>query len=66
MKDTKELRGFLLEQMNGVAAGTTDLAGAKAIGNLAQQVYNTLNIEVKIALALQKMDGKDIAPVSFI
>jgi len=51
MRNTKDLRAFLVQQMECVADGTTDIAKAKGIANLAQQVYNTLNIEIKLAKA---------------
>jgi hypothetical protein len=44
MKNTGELRAFLVEQMNGVASGDVDMNKAKAVSNLSQQIYNTLNI----------------------
>ena len=65
MNNTRDLRAFLVSQMNGVAAGTTNMEQAKAISNLSQQVYNTLNIEVKIAVARAKMGDAEIAPVEF-
>jgi hypothetical protein len=64
MKDTKELRSFLLNQMNGVAAGTVDMNAAKAVSNLAQQIYNTFNIEIKMAVAKSKIED-EICAVSF-
>lgn len=67
MKDTRELRAFLVEQMQGVAAGKVNVDKAKALSNLAQQVYNTLNVEVRMAIALAKAakDGTEIKPVPF-
>lgn len=65
MKDTKELRSFLVEQMNGVANGQVDMVSAKSVSNLAQQIYNTLNIEIKMALARGKLDGDNIKAVAF-
>jgi hypothetical protein len=38
---------------------------AKGVSNLAQQIYNTINIEVKFATAMQKLDGTEIKAVSF-
>ena len=66
MKDTKELRGFLVEQMTKIADGTLEESRGKGVANLAQQVYNTLNIEMKMA-GLKKKLGSDfeIKPVSF-
>ena len=64
--NTRELRTFLVEQMQGVANGRVNSEKAKSICNLAQQVYNTLNVEVKMAIARTKLKDGDIAPVSFI
>ena len=66
MKDTRELRAYLIEQMLGVTDGKVSLAEAKGVGYLAQQVYNTLNVEIKMAVARAKLDGeKEIEPVNF-
>lgn len=67
MKDTRELRTFLVEQLQGVASGKVNVDKAKALANIAQQVYNTLNVEVRMAMALAKAakDGTVIKPVSF-
>jgi hypothetical protein len=66
VKSTKELRNFLLEQMVGVAEGRIDINTAKGVSNLSQQVYNTINIELKMAQAKNKM-GSDVPvlPVEF-
>lgn len=66
LTNTRELRTFLVEQMQGVANGRVNSEKAKSICNLAQQVYNTLNVEVKMALAKQKLNGQEIDTVSFI
>lgn len=67
MQDTRELRLFLVEQMQGVASGKVNIDKAKAMSNLSQQIYNTLNVEVRMATALAraKEAGADIQPVSF-
>jgi hypothetical protein len=64
--NTREMRAFLVEQMQGVAAGRVNSEKAKSICNLSQQIYNTLNVEVKLAIAKQKLNGKEIDAVSFI
>ena len=51
MNNTRELRAFLVEQMQGVASGKVNSEKAKSISNLSQQIYNTINIEVKMALS---------------
>jgi hypothetical protein len=48
-KTTADMRKFLVDQMYGVAAGTVDIGRAKATANLAQQVCNTFNVEIKMA-----------------
>lgn len=65
MRNTKEFRLFLVEQMNGVVDGSVDYEKAKGIANLAQQIYNTLNLEVRMAVAKQRLGDTEIAPVSF-
>lgn len=60
-----ELRSFLLSQMAAVASGKQEPSHAKAICNYAQQVYNTVNMEIKYAQAKSKMGESDINPVNF-
>lgn len=66
MKDTKELRAFLVEQMQGVATGKVNSERAKSVSNLAQQIYNTLNLEVKMAIVKGKLNGAKVDAVSFV
>jgi hypothetical protein len=63
--DTRKLRAFLVDQMTEVAEGNTEVAVAKGICNLAQQVYNTINIELKTAVVQEKIGGKTLKPVKF-
>jgi hypothetical protein len=65
MTNTRELRAFLVEQMQGVASGRINSEKAKSIANLSQQIYNTLNLEVKMAAAKAKLNGATIDAVSF-
>ena len=65
MKSTKDMRNFLLEQMSGVACGTVEVSTAKGVCNLAQQVYNTMNIEIKHAQAQAKLGESKITQVDF-
>ena len=65
MQNTRELRAFLVEQMQGVAAGKVNSEKAKAISNLSQQIYNTINIEVKIAISKSKLNGQTVDAVEF-
>lgn len=64
-KSTSDLRNFLLEQMIRVSDGEQNPSEAKAICNYAQQVYNTVNLEVKYAQARAKIGDAAIVPVSF-
>ena len=65
MNNTRELRAFLVEQMQGVASGKVNSEKAKSISNLSQQIYNTINIEVKIALSKAKLNGQALDAVDF-
>lgn len=65
MKSTRELRTFLIEQMSGVAEGKIQPDVAKGVTNIAQQIYNSLLIEIKIAKARADLDVETIAPVRF-
>lgn len=65
MTNTRELRAFLVEQMQGVAAGKVNSEKAKAISNLSQQIYNTINIEVKLAISKAKLNGQSVDAVEF-
>lgn len=65
MTNTRELRAFLVEQMQGVAAGRVNSEKAKAISNLSQQIYNTINIEVKLAISKSKLNGQSVDAVEF-
>lgn len=65
MQNTKDLRGFLVGQMQNIADGKLDLDHAKGVANLAQQIYNTLNIEVKMAIARSKLGDTKVEPVEF-
>ncbi len=65
MNNTRELRAFLVEQMQGVASGKVNSEKAKSISNLSQQIYNTINIEVKMALSKVKLNGQSLDAVEF-
>lgn len=65
IRSTRELRDFLLEQMAGVASGEVDTARVKGITNIAQQVYNTMLIEVKVAKTRAEIGDDAIKPVAF-
>lgn len=63
--NTRELRTFLVEQMNKAANGEVDIGIAKAVTNYAQQIYNTLNIELKAAAMADKIPEGGVKPVPF-
>ena len=65
MKSTKDLRGFLTGQMQSVVDGDFDPSRARGVTNIAQQIYNTLLIEVKVAKARADLDGAPIDPIIF-
>ena len=65
INDTRSLRKFLVGKMNDVANGELDAQKTTGIANLAQQIYNTLNIELKTATAMQKLGEQKIEPVKF-
>lgn len=66
INNTRDLRKFLVHQMEGVASGKINAERAKGICNLSQQIYNSLNLEVKMAVARSKLkEGQDVGPVSF-
>ncbi len=48
--------------MHGVATGVVQVDRAKAAANLAQQICNTFNIEIKMAEAEKRL-GKKVAAV---
>lgn len=65
-RNTQELRTFLLEMMIKVANGQQDTGDAKAICNYAQQVYNTVNMELRHAISSKALGSAEVAPVSFV
>ena len=62
---TKELRAFLVDQMHGVSNDEVTPEKAKGITNIAQQIYNTLAIEVRIAKANFDMGTTSVPSVEF-
>jgi len=65
LKSTKDLRIFLVKQMEGVADGTIDTDRAKGVANLSQQLYNCVNLELKFAKAKAADVDLKIDPVNF-
>ncbi len=54
INSTGTMRSFLLDQMVNVANGEQEACDAKAICNYAQQVYNTINMELRFAIATKR------------
>ena len=65
MKSTLELREFLIKQMQCVADGEQGSHEAKAICNYSQQVYNTMNLEMRYAILQKKLGEQSVKPVEF-
>lgn len=66
INSSADIRNFLLTQMVAVSEGKQETTAAKAISNYAQQIYNTINLEMKMAALKQKAGGDIIlVPVSF-
>lgn len=65
MKTTRDLRKYLIKQMEGVVEGTVNTDVAKGVCNLAQQIYNTVNLEIKHAHAVKALGAAAIKAVNF-
>ena len=67
LTSTKHLREFLIKQMEECAEGNLELGKAKALSNLSQQIYNTLNLELKVAIAKAKHGDElvNLEPLKF-
>ena len=55
MKDTKELRGFLLDVMEDVRSGTLAIDKANAIHKTAGQVNESMYAELKAMNVMEKL-----------
>ena len=60
IKNTRDLRAYLVSQMEGVANGQVPPERSKAVANLAQQVYNTLAIEIRFAITQDKLKASNV------
>ncbi len=49
-----DMRSFLISQMENVSEGKIEVNQAKAICNFAQQIYNTIQIEIKFSTIKHK------------
>ena len=67
IKNTRDLRAYLVSQMEGVANGVVPPERSKAVANLAQQVYNTLAIEIRFAVTRDKLKDSavDVKSIEF-
>jgi len=63
ISDTRELRTWLARNMLDVANGQQPPAIANAVCGYAQQIYNTMNIELKHASAAKRLGVKGAPPV---
>jgi hypothetical protein len=63
IKTTADLRAFLIEEMIATAQGMRESSTAKAVCNYAQQIYNTINMEIKYAHARAKHGAGKLEPV---
>ena len=62
MKNTAELRKFLLERMAGLASGKENVAQTNAVIGLAKQVNTTLALELQAVRLLA--GGQSAKPLS--
>lgn len=61
IKNTSELRAFLLERMVNLANGQEDLARSQAAAALAKQVNATLSLEMQ---AVRLLGGEGMKPLA--
>ena len=63
---TADIRQFLIEQMVKTAEGKIEVGQAKAMCNFAQQIYNTVKLEMQYAAMRQKDQIGKIEPVRWV
>lgn len=63
MKNTSELRTFLLQRMENLAAGKEDLATSQAAAALAKQVNATLALELQAYRLMAANGMKSLRPI---
>lgn len=66
LNDTDDVRNFLLNQMVRVANGKMEIGHAKAVCNLAQQVYNTIKLEMQYSKLQENGGAGNVSPVSWV
>lgn len=54
LNNTSDLRNFLIDQMKATAAGKLGVGEARMVCNFAQQIYNTVKIEITFAMMREK------------
>jgi hypothetical protein len=62
---TADIRNFPIENMVKTAEGKIEVGQAKAMCNFAQQIYNTVKLELQYASMLQADKIGKIEPMSF-
>ncbi len=65
IRSTRDLRNFLTGQLEGVATGDIPPDRAKGMSNIAQQIYNSMLIELKFAKARKDIGDDAITPLQF-
>lgn len=65
IENTAHLRDFLIEQMVKTAEGKLDAPQAKTLCNFAQQIYNTVKLEMSFASLKARGDFTKIEPVAW-
>lgn len=63
--NTGDIRQFLIVQMVKTAEGKLDAAQAKTLCNFAQQIYNTVKLEMSFAKLKTSGEITKIEPVSW-
>lgn len=63
IKNTAEMRSYLLERMEGLASGRETVAQCQAAASLAKQVNATLSLELQ-AVRLVAQSAANLKPLS--
>ena len=62
---TADIRNFLIENMVKTAEGKIEVGQAKAMCNFAQQIYNTIKLELQYASMKEKDQIGKVEAVTF-
>jgi hypothetical protein len=66
LRNSADLRNFLIQQMVDTANGKLEVASARMICNFAQQIYNTVKLEMSFATLKNKGELKSmVEPVEW-